>query len=392
MISERTIDEFISEEEYNKIYKFAEGKETPFLIINTTKVLNKYKEIKENLPFANIYYAIKANPSEEIIKILNEHNSNFDAATIFEIDYLLKIGISPSKISYGNTIKKAEHIKQAYSKGIKIFATDSISDIEKISKYAPGSKVFFRLLIENSGADWPLSRKFGCHTDTALNLIIKAKKLGLIPYGISFHVGSQQRDIGQWDSAIGKSKYIFNLAKEAGVELKMLNLGGGFPANYLSSTRDISEYCDAIKKYLKIHFDDEIPEIFIEPGRSIVADAGVIISEIILISRKNDYNKYHWVYLDIGKYNGLIETMDEITKYPIFAMKYKEEMKSYINTILAGPTCDSTDILYEKYNYKLPKKIKEGDRVIILTAGAYTQSYSSIFFNGIPPLKMYYIE
>ena len=207
----------------------------------------------------------KSEPSNEIIKLLKEKNSNFDAATIFEINYLLNLGVEPSKISYGNTIKKAEHIKEAYSKGIRIFATDSISDIEKLSKYAPGSKVFFRLLIENSGADWPLTRKFGCHTDTALNLIKKAKKLGLEPYGISFHVGSQQRDIGQWDSAIGKSKYIFNLAKEAGIELKMLNLGGGFPANYLSQTREVSEYCDAIKKFLQMHLVRIANNIFIEP-------------------------------------------------------------------------------------------------------------------------------
>jgi len=391
MNRERPITDFISEKEFNRIKKFARGKETPFILINKEKVLRKYKELNDNLSFAKIYYAIKANPSEEIINLLYKNGSNFDAATRFEIEYLLKLRIPPKRISYGNTIKKAEDIKYAHSKGINLFATDSISDVEKISVNAPGSKVFFRLLIENSGADWPLSRKFGCHTDTALNLMLRSKELGLQPYGLSFHVGSQQRDIGQWDSAIGKSKYLFGLAQEMGIELKMLNLGGGFPSNYLFSTSPVSEYCTAIKKFLEMHFENNLPEIFIEPGRSIVADAGIIVSEVVLISKKYGSNQNEWVYLDIGKFGGLIETLDEAIKYPIFTDNYKDWNSSeFMNTIIAGPTCDSMDILYEKFNYKLPKSLKEGDKLYILTTGAYTQTYSSVFFNGIPPLKTFF--
>jgi ornithine decarboxylase len=134
-------------------------------------------------------------------------------------------------ISYGNTIKKAAHVKYAYEKGVRLFATDSKADLQNIAEQAPGSKVFVRILVEGGEtAEWPLSRKFGCHPDMAIDLLVQAKLNGLVPYGISFHVGSQQKDIAVWDAALSKVKYMFDWMKfEEDVELKMINMGGGFP-------------------------------------------------------------------------------------------------------------------------------------------------------------------
>lgn len=386
------ISSFLPEEEFEKIKNFSKDKETPFIVINKNRIGQQYDDLRQYLPFAKIYYAMKANPDPEVIKLLYEKGSNFDVATIYEMQQLLKLGISAQRMSFGNTIKKAKHIKQAYDYGIRLFVTDSFNDLHKIAVNAPGSRVFFRLLCESNGADWPLSRKFGAHTSQIFDLIVKAKNSGLIPYGISFHVGSQQRDIGEWDHAISQCKYLFDdVKKYENIDLKMINLGGGLPAHYLNPTHSMEKYGQTITMYLHEHFGNYLPEIYIEPGRYIAADAGIIVTEIMLISKKSESSQYEWVYLDVGKFGGLIETLDESIKYPIVPEKMYEN-KDKKEVILAGPTCDSMDILYENFKYELPKDIKEEDRLYILTTGAYTYTYCSVEFNGIPPIKTYFID
>ena len=381
------LEEFVSKEDFNKVKKFSHDKETPFLIVDLRKIERSYDELVEHMRFAKIHYALKANPMDEVVLVLKNKGSNFDAATVYELDQLLRLGVEPERISYGNTIKKEKDIAYAYEKGVRLFVTDSESDLKKLARKAPGSRVFFRILTESEGADWPLSRKFGAHPDLIYQLILKTQKLGLEPYGLSFHVGSQQRDIGQWDNAISKCKYLYVAAAEKGIHLKMINLGGGFPAKYQAQAHDLETYAKEIRRFLLEDFGEKLPEIIIEPGRSMVADAGIIVSEVIMISKKARFNQYKWVYLDIGKFGGLIETLDECIKYPIFCDKKgcAEEV------ILAGPTCDSMDILYEHRKYSFPHTMKEGNRVYIFTAGAYTQSCSCVGFNGFPPLRSYLI-
>ncbi|WP_319507548.1 type III PLP-dependent enzyme [uncultured Methanolobus sp.] len=382
------LDDFISEADFDKIKEFSEGKETPFLVVNLAKVERMYDELVKNMPFVKIYYAMKANPLDEVITALKNKGSNFDAATTYEIDQLIRLGVQPEKISYGNTIKKEKDIAYAYKKGVRLFVTDSESDLHKIARNAPGSRVFFRLLTESDGADWPLSRKFGSHPDIIYELILQAHDFGLEPYGLSFHVGSQQRDIGQWDNALSKCKYLFEAVALQGIKLKMINLGGGFPAKYQSPANDLETYAHEILRFIQEDFGEEHPEIIIEPGRSLVADAGIIVTEVIMVSKKAKLNQYRWVYLDIGKFGGLIETLDESIKYPI----YSESKGFEEEAILAGPTCDSMDILYEHHKYFFPDALKEGEKLYIFTTGAYTQSYSSVAFNGFPPLKAYVIR
>ncbi|WP_342305052.1 type III PLP-dependent enzyme [Methanolobus sp. ZRKC5] len=380
-----SLSDFISEEDFGKIKEFSKGKETPFLTVNLTKVEQMYDELIRNMPFVKIYYAMKANPLDEVIIALKNKGSNFDAATTYEIDQLIRLGVQAEKISYGNTIKKEKDIAHAYEKGVRLFVTDSESDLKKIAQNAPGSRVFFRLLTESDGADWPLSRKFGAHPDMIYELILEAHGLGLEPYGLSFHVGSQQRDIGQWDNALSKCKYLFEAVAQRGIKLKMINLGGGFPAKYFSPANELGTYAHEILRFIKEDFGDEHPEIIIEPGRSLTADAGILVTEVIMVSKKAKFNQYKWVYLDVGKFGGLIETLDECIKYPIYSENkgYEEEV------IIAGPTCDSMDILYENHKYTFPNTLKEGEHLYIFTTGAYTQSYSSVAFNGFPPLKAY---
>ncbi len=383
------IEDYYPRETFQKMKAFADERETPFVVIDTKIISDSYDQLVSNFPFAKIYYAVKANPATEITELLRDKGSNFDIASIYELDKVMATGVGPERISYGNTIKKAKDIRYFYDKGVRMYATDSEADLRNIAKAAPGSKVYVRILTEGSNtADWPLSRKFGCQTDMALDLLILAKQLGLVPYGVSFHVGSQQRDIDVWDAAIAKVKVIFErLKEEDGIVLQMINMGGGFPANYIAKTNDLTTYADEIIRFLKDDFGDDLPEIILEPGRSLIANAGVLVSEVVLVSRKSRTAVERWVFTDVGKFSGLIETMDESIKFPIWTEK-KGEMEE---VVIAGPTCDSADIMYEHYKYGLPLNLSSGDRLYWFSTGAYTTSYSAVEFNGFPPLKAYYL-
>ncbi|MCR5612767.1 type III PLP-dependent enzyme [Treponema sp.] len=385
-------EDYVSDSDWEKFLEFSKDLETPNIVINLNTIKKNFIKLRDSFPYAHIYYATKANPGEPVIKMLAEMGSNFDIASRYELDKVMALGVEAHRISYGNTIKKARDIKYFYEKGVRLFATDSKDDLKAIAENAPGSKVYVRVLVETSAtADWPLSRKFGCHPDMAYDLIVLARDLGLVPYGISFHVGSQQRDIGQWNDAIAKTKYLFtSLEEEEGIKLSMINMGGGFPASYIDPTNDLSEYASEITRYLTDDFGEDIPEIILEPGRSLVGDSGILTSEVVLTSRKNNTALARWVYIDAGKFNGLIETLDESIKYPIITNKDKSGAKES-EVIIAGPTCDSMDIMYENAKYKLPTSLKAGDRLYWLSTGAYTSTYASVEFNGFPPLKTYYM-
>lgn len=382
--------DFVSDTEWKRFLEFSKKFETPNIVVNLRTIKKNFIQLKDSFPYAHIYYAVKSNPGVPVLKLLDSLGSNFDIASRYELDKVLALNISPDRVSYGNTIKKAADIKYFYEKGVRMFATDSKEDLKTIAKNAPGSRVFVRILVENSAtADWPLSRKFGCHPDMAYDLLVLARDLGLTPYGISFHVGSQQRDIGQWNDAIAKTKYLFeSLEDEEGIRLSMINMGGGFPAHYIQPTNELKEYASEITRYLQDDFGDDIPMIILEPGRSLVGDSGILTSEVVLISRKNNTALERWVYIDAGKFNGLIETIDESIKYPVITEKDggKEGL-----TIIAGPTCDSMDIMYETEKYRLPVDLKPGDKIYWLSTGAYTSTYASVAFNGFPPLKTYYM-
>ena len=379
--------DYYSSVEWEKIMAFSKTKETPFLIVILDKIRQKFWEFRTGFPQAKIYYAVKANPDFAVLSLLRDLGSYFDIASIYELNDVLELGVSPERLSFGNTIKKARHVHEAYKKGVRLFASDSEADIRNLAKEAPGSRVFFRILMDaiTSDADWPLSRKFGCQPRMVTDLVLLATELGLEPYGLSFHVGSQQREISAWDAAIAQAKYLIESLEKKQIHLKAMNMGGGFPADYLVKSNPLSVYAEEINRYLDFHFGNVIPEIYLEPGRGLVGEAGVLVSEIVLISKKSKPDLNRWVYTDVGIFNGLMETLGESIKYPAYTDKTGETG----DVILAGPTCDSMDIMYEHFKYQLPLSLQIGDRIYWLSTGAYTASYSAIEFNGFPPLKTY---
>ena len=362
--------------------------ETPCLVVDLETIAEAYDSLCSYLPVARVYYAVKANPAPAIVAMLERKGANFDVASRGEIELCLANGAGPERLSFGNTIKKETDIAFAYRSGLRLFAFDSANELDKLARAAPGARVFCRILVDCRGAEWPLSRKFGCAPEMAADLLRRARSLGLDPYGVSFHVGSQQTDLGQWDGAVAAAARMFSLLAEADIELRMVNIGGGFPAHYTGEVPAIERYADAVMAAMTRHFGNHLPEIVIEPGRSLVGDAGVIQSEVVLIAEKGGTDPRRWVYLDVGKFNGLAETMDESIKYRIATPGRDGECGP---VILAGPTCDSADILYEKTDYRMPLDLQVGDKVEIQAAGAYTASYASVGFNGFAPIRTYCI-
>jgi ornithine decarboxylase len=362
--------------------------EGPCLVLDNEVVRENYLAFAKALPDTRVFYAVKANPAPEILKLLTELGSCFDVASVTETEMVLAAGCTPDRISYGNTIKKESEIATAHRLGVTLFAIDCEAEVEKVARAAPGSRVICRIHCDGSGSEWPLSRKFGCEPDYAVDILEHAHRRGLVPHGISFHVGSQQHNIEAWDRALASTASIFRGCAERGISLSMVNLGGGFPAKYLRKTPKLESYGKAIFRALRRHFGNAIPETIIEPGRGLVGNAGVIEAEVVLIAKRSPEDEVRWVYLDIGKFHGLAETIDESIRYPIRTPRDRDETAP---CIIAGPTCDSVDVLYEKTPYPLPVSLAIGDKVLIEAAGAYTATYSSVGFNGYPPLRQYVI-
>ncbi|HZP75125.1 MAG TPA: type III PLP-dependent enzyme [Pseudolabrys sp.] len=360
----------------------------PCLVVDLEVVRDNYQNFAKALPDTRVFYAVKANPAPEVLATLASLGSCFDTASVAEIEMVLAAGASPDRISYGNTIKKERDIARAFELGVRLFAVDCKAEADKIARVAPGSRVFCRILSDCVGAEWPLSRKFGCEPGMAANVLEHAHKLGLEAYGVSFHVGSQQRNQHAWDRALASAAAVFKECGERGLMLSMVNLGGGFPTKYLKNVPTVKTYGSAIFKALRKHFGNRIPETIIEPGRGMVGNAGMIEAEVVLVSKKSEEDDVRWVYLDIGKFGGLAETMDESIRYPIRTARDRDETAP---CVLAGPTCDSMDVLYEREPYMLPVSLEIGDKVLIEGTGAYTATYSSVAFNGFPPLKTYHI-
>ncbi|EDQ06032.1 decarboxylase, pyridoxal-dependent [Sulfitobacter indolifex HEL-45] len=365
-------------------YIAANSFDKPTLVISRERVAAQYDALHSGLGDAHIHYAVKANPAAEIIRLLVKKGSGFDAASRAEIELCLSQGAKPENISFGNTIKRASDIAFAHSAGVTLFAADSEAELDKIAAHAPGARVYLRLIVENSMADWPLSRKFGCAGSALPALLNHAVAVGLVPFGLSFHVGSQTRKAEFWNPVLDQVAPLWHAARADGHDLQLLNLGGGFPAFYGESIEAPRAYAAAVISAVKARFGD-VPQLMAEPGRGLVAEAGHIAAEVILVSRKSADDLHRWVYLDIGRFSGLAETEGEAIRYQIVTPHDGEETGP---CVLAGPSCDSADILYEKRPVHLPLALRDGDKVMIRACGAYTSSYSSVGFNGFPPLDV----
>jgi len=352
---------------------------TPILIIDKGVIKQCYREFCSEFNDAKVYFALKANPHPDIVRLLKDIGCDFEISSHGELDLLLKLGVPVKRIISSNPVKDPSFIKAAYQSGIEDFAFDSITEVEKLSGLAPGSRVHVRLSVPNDGSEWPLSKKFGVEVEEAAGLLVQAKEKGLNPYGITFHVGSQNTRAAAWVTAIEKSKAVCKLVAEKGIELKILNIGGGFPIEYTKPVPSVADIAKEVGASLPTAFPQGIG-LALAPGRALVGEAGTLVATV---TAKADRAAEKWLYLDVGVFNGLMETVGGIV-YPMATTKGNITSK----WVLAGPSCDSFDVISTEA--ELPE-LEVGDRIFIMSAGAYTTAYASEF-DGFPIPRTYFIE
>ena len=351
----------------------AAGEPTPLLIIDRSQVQHAYRELAASLPGADVYYAVKANPHPGVLTALAELGCGFEVSSVPELEAVLAPGVSADRVISSNPVKRPDFIRRAAERGVDRFAFDSETELEKLARWAPGSRVFARVAVDNSGSEWPLSDKYGVSVERAVELLLAARPLGLEASGVTFHVGSQCRDPQSWVRAIRTCYGVFGELAARGQPLELLSIGGGQPVHHVRPVPSLATIGCGVMRTVDELFGARPPRLCAEPGRALVGAAGTLVCSVIGRARRGDGT---WVYLDAGVFNALMETIEG------FRYELRTERGGPRRPVtVAGPSCDSVDTLLTVE--PLPE-LEVGDRVYILNAGAYTLSYASSF-NGFEP-------
>jgi ornithine decarboxylase len=354
--------------------------ETPFFVCDLDTIRDRYRSLGTCLPGIECFYAVKCNPSTEVLQTLSELGSSFEIASLGELRLLEALGVDPADVIYSNTVKPAAHVAEAHAAGVWRFAVDAEGELRKLAEHAPGAAVYVRLRVDDTTSVFPLSRKFGASAAGAHQLLVSARGLGLQPYGVTFHVGSQCTSASAWRQALTATGRLLTTLLDDGIELEILNLSGGFPARYTDPVPSIGEIAGAIWPALNALLPYVPPKLAVEPGRFLVAESAVLAAGVIGREVRAGEN---WIYLDVGAYNGLIETRQATHwTYPLWtSLSDHLSVPQEVFTV-TGPTCDSSDTLFP--SVRLPSTLDVDDVLYIGSAGAYTLCYGSSF-NGFPP-------
>ncbi len=360
---------------------------TPFLIGDLAMFRDRFRSFREALPGVHPFFAVKCNSTPEVLKAAQQTSAGFEVASLGELRLLQDIGVDPAEVLYSNTVKPSSHIAEAAAAGLWRFAFDSESELHKIARHAPGSAVYVRVRVDDSRSVFPLSRKFGTEAHEARALMHRARSLGLRPYGITFHVGSQCASTTAWVQAIASVGRLMRQLQSDDITIEMLDIGGGFPARYGDAVPSIEQIGPVVIRAL----DELLPYrpalVAAEPGRHMVAETAVMVSTVL--GREVRAGE-EWIYLDIGAYNGMMETQQAVGqwRFPLWSSRSDHGFSRQVPYTVTGPTCDSADTMF--YGVSLPATLSEGDRIYIASAGAYTLSYAS-HFNGFPPPQTYFL-
>lgn len=359
---------------------------TPFLVLDPAVVADRYAALSAAFPTARVHYAIKACPQPAVLALLAQRGAGMDAASLPEIHLALAAGVDPARVCLGNPVRAAADVAAAHAVGVRWFVSDTAEDLADLAAHAPGASVLVRVLVADDGAATPFFGKFGATPAEAARLLRSATACGLHPAGLSFHTGSQQRRPAAFAAATGTA---LRVAAAAGLRRPVLDLGGGFPVPYRCRVPEPLEFAAAVHQVIDAAgaagLVDGV-ELVLEPGRALVAAAGVLRSRVLRVSRRPGLDHRRWVFLDAGRYSGLAETENEAIAYPVRAPGRSGPTGP---VVLAGPTCDGDDVLYRRTPVALPLSLRAGDVVDLLVAGAYTASYSTVGFNGLAPLPVH---
>jgi len=352
---------------------------TPFLITDLDVVADRYAAFAAAMPGVRAFYAMKCNPAPEVLRTLAARGSGFEIASLGELRTLRSIGVDPAGVLYSNPVKPPAHIASAYAAGLWRFSVDSPGELAKIAEHAPGAAVYVRLRVDDTTSSFPLSRKFGTDVEDAYGLMVLARRLGLRPYGVTFHVGSQCADAGAWRTAIAAAGTLMQRLAADGIELEMIDLGGGYPARYVDGVPTIEEIGAVVTAALAtLPYRPAL--VAAEPGRYLVAEAGVLAATVLGRVERGDEN---WLFIETGAYHGLAEALQTPGgwEFPVWSSLAGHDDLPVLPHTLTGPSCDSTDTI--AYGVPLPATITVGDVLYLGSAGGYTLAYAS-GFNGFP--------
>lgn len=350
----------------------------PRLDLDLAGVRDAFRSLRSAFAGIELCYAVKANPHPAVLALLVAEGASFDLASVGELDACLLAGARPDRMSWGNPLKKPGDVRAARAAGVDRFTTDSPADVDLLAREAPGARVCVRLAVGDEGSATPFAGKFGVGEDEAVALLDRARAAGLRAEGLAFHTGSQQRDPHAWDRGVAlAARVAARCGPDAPTEL---NVGGGFPTTHADGPVPTAVACASALRHAVDGVPGWSPRLVAEPGRVVVADAGVLRSEVVLVTERGGRR---WVYLDVGRYQGLAETENEMI---VYRLRTPGRDGPTGPVVLAGPTCDGDDVLYRRADVRLPLDLAAGDVVEFLGAGAYTSSYASVGFNGLPPL------
>ncbi|MFC8564478.1 type III PLP-dependent enzyme [Streptomyces sp. NPDC057245] len=363
------------------------------LVYDLDGIGRQYAALCTELPGVAVRFAMKSCPVDEVLGHLARLGSGFDAASPQEVVQALRTGVPPGLVHYGNTIKSDRDIREAYRLGVRDFATDSPEDVAAIAEHAPGSRVFCRIATTGEGALWGLSRKFGCSPEDAPQVLGAARAAGLVPSGLSLHVGSQQMTAEAWLAAVDSLAAVLEALGRRGIAPDRINLGGGLPALGVLDRRGrplvppLDKMFTAIREGMeRLRAVSAGPlDFLLEPGRHLVADHGAIRAHVARLTsrRRLDGALERWLYLSCGKFNGL---------YEIDQLQYRLEFPThsggqFVDAVVAGPTCDSDDAYAREGGpVPVPRALASGDPVWVHSCGAYATAYTTRGFNGFAPL------
>ena len=360
----------------------------PCLVVDLDVVRDNYAAFAKALPDSRVFYAVKANPAPELLKLLAGLGSCFDTASVAEIEMALAAGAAPERISLRQHDQEgARHRARLRARRPPVrgrLQSRGGEDRPRRPRRQDLLPLPVRLRRRRMAAVAEVRLRPG-HGRRRARACAPARARCLrrvVPCRLA---AAPHRGLGRSAEVGGGDLPRLRRARH---RAPMVNLGGGFPTKYLRDVPAVEAYGRSIFRALRKHFGNRIPETIIEPGRGMVGNAGVIEAEVVLVSNKSEHDHVRWVYLDIGKFGGLAETMGESIRYPIKTPRDGDEVGP---CVLAGPTCDSADVLYEKRPYDLPISLEIGDKVLIEGTGAYTATYAAVAFNGFAPLRTFHI-
>lgn len=342
---------------------------TPLLVLSLEQIEKNYRLLRTHLPRVKVFYAIKANPHRRILELMRDLGSNFDVASDGEIMELSSLGVDGSRMIYANPMKTVNGLRACRNAGVGKMTFDSAGEIDKMARECPGATVLLRIRIDNSSAHVDLNKKFGAAREQALELLLKARGAGLDAAGIAFHVGSQTTSADPYLYALDIAREIFEEAAAAGMQLRIMDIGGGFPIPEPKVRFNLQEMLNQINARL----DEDFPgvEIWAEPGRFICGTAVNLITSVIGVTERGGQP---WYFLDEGLYGTFSGVLFDQWDFKLISFKEGEQVAA----TFAGPSCDSLDIMFRG---KMTVRQEEGDLILVPICGAYT-SASATTFNG----------